>query len=216
MVWSKTINLIIGASLLFLLVAALSFVNGPGILRDILPSFYIGEEEQVEWNQNYFIDDAYLVFIEADYDEAGPDVFNDDDDYYYYYFNKDSSHYSGGREGWISAYGEWPQGNFNAVWLDRFSDRSEDNKRLILDLKSSTFESGLRQIIANAVRNDFMIKIYVASNDFIAEPNMRNSPEVTTPALTYLSGDPKLKDIDFIIFTINKATQGYKKSRGIE
>jgi len=211
------------AIILFGLTAiTIGFLDGPGIFRDIIPSFNNEEIERVEWNQNFHIEDPQYVVIVINPDDAfdndnhnyryGPDSTLPDENLNVGGFDLITDQKFSKGDSW-----EYRGQNLKgAILWDRLefdpviTEYSAAQNSLLTVLKNMGFENGLQQILVHFVQNrdDYAfitrvdLEIYVGNFD--------------RPLLKYKADDPKLKDVDFIIETINRGTRGYKKSRGIE
>lgn len=189
MIGMKTVSWIFIGILLFLLVSFLGFVGGPGVLRDVLPNFGIGEVEEVRWDQEFHIEDPSNFRLSSNYegvffksyinfrydenfifDEPNPCVF-----------------------GWIAESSDeqfTPDTiNYRHEDIDKiesFTDNERGVARAIFPLGP---EEGLREIVRYVRTTGEDLVIQVGS----------------VGPITYSSGDPRLSDIDFIIDVINKA-----------
>ena len=206
MVWSKTVSLILGVAVLFLVLVSISFLSGPGFIRDILPTFYIGDDPQVEWNQVFHIENPEHVVISIN--PTGGD------NYYYRYIpirQKFGAQAGEIVSSWESHKGSWPVPNrgWNRLVLsDIFSSHTEPQQQLLGTLKNSDFENGLSELLRHYVQNRDGYYLDTNFEIFIGD--------ASRPNLVYEENDPKLKDVDFILETINRLTRTYKKNKGLE
>tara|TARA_Y100000034_G_scaffold131362_1_gene191931 strand:+ start:268 stop:939 length:672 start_codon:yes stop_codon:yes gene_type:complete len=223
MIGNKTVNLIIVALLLLIVAFALSFFNGPGVIRDLLPSFIVGETEEVEWDKQFFIEDPRFVVI-----SINPTDLRDNDNYYYRYVSLDDTLpidlEIGGFEpildqplvsesSWEVSYGSWPvpNGKWDRLSLIKtFSLYTDPQNKMLSILKKQGFEDGLREIISYFVNNK---EGYGRLNDVNLEIFVGNSAD---PVLVYEEDSASLKDVDFIIDTINRLTRIHKRQNKLE
>ena len=189
MLGMKIVSWIFVGVLLFLLVSFLGFVGGPGVLRDVLPNFFVGEEEQVEWDQDFIIENPGNLRLSSNYggvffknyinfrydenfifDEPNPCVF-----------------------GWVAESSDEPFTpdtiNYRHEDIDRIEDFTDNERQVGNTIFPLGPEEGLTEIIR-----------YVKST---GEDLLINVGSVET--LTYSSDSPKLNDVDLIIHTINRA-----------
>ncbi len=208
MIGKKTVALFIGVFVLILVGGAISFAGGPGILRDIIPIFGFGEVEEVEWDQVFHIENPEFVVV-----AINPTDVNDNDNYYYRYMP--IRQVFGARAGeivssWEFHLGSWPvpEREWNRLVLsDIFTSYPAPQNALLTNLREMDFETGLQEILRHYVHN---------RDDFTLDTNFEIYIGGSSVPLSYEEEDSRLRDVDFIIDTINRGTRGYKKENAID